>query len=80
MDDKALEKPEHVNEADWYRHLHWMALMGKHVSENYAAHLARVTQDADHSKALLHAHYKARHHALHTPSDASGSLFDKLEK
>jgi hypothetical protein len=29
--------------------------------ENYAEHLARVIPDADHSKALLKAHYKALH-------------------
>ena len=29
--------------------------------ENYAEHLARVIPDADHSKALLQAHYKTLH-------------------
>jgi len=36
---------------------------GEPSTENYAEHLARVTPNADSSKALLKARYKARHDA-----------------
>jgi hypothetical protein len=61
MDHGELKKPEHIDEQDWLRHLQWMAEMGRLTSESYAEHLARVTQDADHSKALLQARYRALH-------------------
>ena len=41
---------------------------GQQEKENYAEHLARVIADADHSKALLQAHYKALHSA---PADST---------
>ena len=36
---------------------------GEPSTESYAEHLARVTPNADSSKALLKARYKARHDA-----------------
>lgn len=40
-----------------------MDVMGEQANESYAEHLARVMPDADNSKALLQAHYKALHDA-----------------
>jgi hypothetical protein len=39
------------------------------ATENYAEHLARVMPDADSSKALLKARYKALHDAEHDDTD-----------
>lgn len=52
MDDKKRKNPEHERDAT-----------DKQANESYAEHLARVMPDADNSKALLQAHYKALHHA-----------------
>lgn len=41
------------------------------ATENYAEHLARVTPDADSSKALLKARYKALHHPEDDHADDS---------
>ncbi|MCB1688549.1 MAG: hypothetical protein KDI33_08690 [Halioglobus sp.] len=40
--------------------------------EDYAEHLARVLPDADHSRALLQAHYKALHTAPSSRSIRKG--------
>ena len=61
MDNRTYTKPEHMDEQDWLRHLQWIAEMDRQASEGYAQHLARVMQDADQSKALLQAHYRALH-------------------
>jgi hypothetical protein len=61
MHNHELTKPEHMSEQDWLRHLQWVAEMGCQASEGYAQHLARLTPDADRSKDLLQAHYKALH-------------------
>jgi hypothetical protein len=55
MDHKKPEKEVR------HEHLDGMAVQGNQAKENYAEHLARVTPDADHNKALLQAHYKALH-------------------
>jgi hypothetical protein len=52
VDDKKRKNPEHE-----------MDVTDKQANESYAEHLARVMPDADNSKALLQAHYKALHHA-----------------
>jgi len=61
MDKQEHPKPEHADDEQWLRHLQWIAQMGRQASESYAEHLARVTQDADLSKALLQARYRALH-------------------
>lgn len=70
MNDHECVKPDGMTDADWLRHLQWMAEMGRQTSEGYAQHLARLTPDADHSKALLQAHYKA----LHAVTDSRGDM------
>lgn len=65
MDNDALTKPEHMSEQEWLQHLQWLADMGRQVGEGYAEHLARVRLDADYSKALLQAQYRALHEGTH---------------
>lgn len=61
MDKQKTNKPEHIDDDAWLQHLRWMARTGRQAGESYAEHLARVTQDADRSKALLQARYRALH-------------------
>lgn len=68
MDNHEFIKPDGMSDADWFRHLQRMAGMRRQASEGYEQHLARLTPDADHSKALLQAHYKA----LHAVADSQG--------
>lgn len=63
MNDNDFTKPQHVSEQQWLQQLRTLASVGRQTGEGYAEHLARVTQDADHSKALLQAHYRALHAA-----------------
>ena len=60
---KKNNKPGHLEEDAWVHPLHWMDVIGKHMHESYAEHLARVQQDVDRSKSMLQAHYKALHAA-----------------
>ena len=70
MDNKKFNKPEHVNEEAWLRHLQQMATLDERAHENYTEYLSRARPNADYSKASLKAQYKALHD---TDQDSSAS-------
>ena len=53
---------------------------GEQEKENYAEHLARVIPDADHSKALLQAHYKALQSPQPSINDVRGRTISDPEE
>ncbi len=70
MNEHDSTKPQTTSEPAWLLHLEQVAGTAHPVGEAYAEHLARVTPDADCSRALLQANYRALHTA---PKQTPGS-------